>query len=137
MPGPSLPALLRISMLLGQMKNRWRPPRGVMLVSVFGSGPYHAVSLASAASPSVPSDGSLSVSSTHMPLPVPVGAPIMALGHFASHHARICVWSVVASLKPCAVIGFLSSVLHGKTGIPWRAYSSAASNTLGGDDGAV
>ena len=59
-----------------------------------------------------------------------IGAPIMALGHFC-HHARICASSLVASLKPLRVSGFLSSGLHGKTGIPDRAYSSAASSSVG------
>src|SRR5215831_4227064 len=130
MPGPILLSLLRISTLGSQAKNICLPPRGVIDVSVCGSAPCRPASFASSATPSSCLAGSTSGSRTHTPLTGPVGAPIIAFGHFP-HHARICVSSAVASLKPCGVSGFLSSGLHGKTGRPLRAYSSASGSADG------
>src|SRR5215831_685782 len=130
MPGPTLLSLLRISTLESQAKNKCLPLRGVIDVSVGGSGPCCAVSFASSAMPSSCLTGSTSGSRAQTPLAGPVGAPIIAFGHFP-HHARICAPSVVASLKPCGVSGFLSSGLHGKTGRPLRAYSSASGSADG------
>src|SRR6516165_680019 len=130
MPGPILPALLRISTLLSQAKIRCCPPRGVIVVSVSGIGPRCAINWSSVALPLIFLAGSRSRSTTHIPLVGPVGAPIMALGHRV-HHARIRASSLVAFLKPLGVSGLLSSGLHGKTGIPRCEYSSAASSSVG------
>src|SRR5262249_5826770 len=119
MPGPILLALLRISTLGSQLKNKCRPPRGVMVTQVDGSAVCCVINWSSVALPSIFLAGSRSRSIAHMLLAGPVGAPIIALG-YCCHHARICVSSLVASLKPLAVSGFLSIGLHGKTGVPQR-----------------
>ena len=61
---------------------------GVIVCSVSGSGPRCAISWSSVAFPSIFLAGSRSRSTTHMRVAGPVGAPIMALGHFC-HHVRI------------------------------------------------
>src|SRR5215471_17415029 len=119
MPGPILLALLRISTLGSQAKIRCRPPRGVIVVHVGGSGPRCAINWSSVALPSIFLAGSRSRSIAHIPLAGPIGAPIMALG-YCCHHARICVSSLVASLNPLGVSGFLSIGLHGKIAMPQR-----------------
>src|SRR6516162_4481250 len=119
MPGPILPALLRISTLGSQAKIKCRPPRGVTVAQVGGSGPHCAINWSSVALPSIFLAGSRSRSIVHIPLAGPIGAPIMALG-YCCHHARICVSSLVAALNPFGVSGLLSIGLHGKTGIPQR-----------------
>src|SRR5215471_2512045 len=116
-----------MSILESQTQNICLPPRGVSDVSVCGSAPWRATSFASSAMPSSCLTGSTSGSMIHAPIAGPVGAPIMAFGHFV-HHSWICVSSVVASLKPFGVSGFLSCGLHGKTGSLLRAYSRAASS---------
>src|ERR1700750_1563794 len=50
---------------------------------------------------------------------------MLAVGH-DSHHSEIAAASVVASLNPCAVSGFLSPGFKGNTGKPCAAYQSAA-----------
>jgi hypothetical protein len=120
MPGPILLALLRISTFESQAKIRCRPPRGVMVAQVGGSGPRCTINWSSVALPSIFLAGSRSRSTVHKPLAGPIGAPIMALG-YCCHQARICVSSRVASLNPFAVSGRLSIGLHGKTGMPQRA----------------
>src|SRR5262249_58148056 len=56
----------------------------------------------------------------------PVGTPISASGH-CDHQPCTVAPSVLASLKPCSVSGFLSLGLQGKTGTPLCASLSAAS----------
>ena len=121
MPGPILPALLRISTLRSQAKMRCRPPRGVMVIKVWRQRAVLRDQL---------SERRLAVDlldriTVEIDDPHAAGEP--------GRRARSWRWatsatirefalsSVVASLKPLAVSGFLSSGLVGNTGMPWRA----------------
>jgi hypothetical protein len=48
---------------------------------------------------------------TTIPAVLPVATPTLLLGHF-DHHAWILRWLVVASLKPCRVLGYFSAAWH-------------------------
>jgi hypothetical protein len=121
MPSPGTPCVLLIVSCGCHKKNKWRPPRGVTLVSVAGTSPLRAMSSDQIGKPLMPLIGSTSMSSTQTPEISPVGMPIMASGKRA-HQARTCASSRLASLNPCTVNGRLSSGLQGNTGM--RSFSA-------------